>query len=256
LGLSLPTTYAKYFLHEKGCIKKWRFWRKIQVLLILIFNCFIREAKSEETYQLVTTWGTHGSGNGQFDYIGGVAVDTAGHVYVAEINNNRIQKFTTSGTFISKWSNFVAFGDFWDVAVDTSGNIFAVDDLNCHVIKYNPSGTRLTYWGSYGSGNGQFYEPVAVAVDSYDNVYVVDSHSLIKKFNSEGVYITQWGSYGSSDGQFNNPQGIAVDRLSNVYVVDKGNNRIQKFTSNGTFISKWVPLGLITANLRILIGWQ
>ena len=42
-----------------------------------------------------------------------------------------------------------------------------------------------------------------------------------------------------SDGQFSMPAGLAVDSTGNILVVDEGNNRIQKFASNGSFISKW-----------------
>jgi DNA-binding beta-propeller fold protein YncE len=48
-----------------------------------------------------------------------------------------------------------------------------------------------------------------------------------------------WGSEGTGDGQFKTPWGIAVDSNGNVYVADKGNHRIQKFNSRGTFLDKW-----------------
>src|SRR6476469_9753666 len=43
----------------------------------------------------------------------------------------------------------------------------------------------------------------------------------------------------AADGQFNTPFGVAIDSSSNVYVADSGNNRIQKFKNNGTFIRTW-----------------
>jgi DNA-binding beta-propeller fold protein YncE len=58
-------------------------------------------------------------------------------------------------------------------------------------------------------------------------------------------FIKAWGSQGSEDGQFFLPLGISIDSQDNVYVADAMNKRIQKFDSNGNFITKWgeVKLG-------------
>ena len=52
-------------------------------------------------------------------------------------------------------------------------------------------------------------------------------------------FVREWGSIGTGDGQFDNPNGIATDSSGNVYVTDLYNDRIQKFDSNGNFITKW-----------------
>ena len=84
--------------------------------------------------------------------------------------------------------------------------------------------------GSYGTGNGQFISPAGIAIDSANNVYVVDAgNNRIQKFSNNGTFITTWGSYGTGNGQFISPAGIAIDSANNVYVVDAGNNRIQIF---------------------------
>ncbi|KJU81432.1 NHL repeat containing protein [Candidatus Magnetobacterium bavaricum] len=81
-------------------------------------------------------------------------------------------------------------------------------------------------------------------MDISGNVYVADTASnRIQKFTSDGKLIAKWGGSiseeGQGDGQFNWPSGIAVDDNGNVYVADMDNNRIQKFTSNGKFITKF-----------------
>jgi len=48
-----------------------------------------------------------------------------------------------------------------------------------------------------------------------------------------------WGSQGIGDGRFGEPEGIAVDAQGNIYVTDNGNNRVEKFDSDGKFLGKW-----------------
>ena len=195
-------------------------------------------------------WGTQGSEDGQFQLPFGIAVDPTGNVYVADaLFNDRIQKFTSTGVFITKWgSSGNGDGQFnspYGVAVDSSGNVYVADYSNHRVQKFDSSGTFITKWGSYGSGDGQFNYPSGIAVDSSGNVYVADTapSNRIQKFTSTGGFITKWGNFGSGDGQFSDPGGIAVDSSGNVDVADSQNHRIQKFTSTGGFVAKWGNFG-------------
>lgn len=52
------------------------------------------------------------------------------------------------------------------------------------------------------------------------------------------VFERQWGGSGSGDGQFSSPLDLAINSSGNIFVADTGNNRIQKFINNGTFLSK------------------
>lgn len=216
--------------------------RKIILLLISGFMLLTSISVGEEVYLFETKWGSLGSGNGQFNFPQGVAVDSFGNVYVTEINNQRIQKFTSIGTFITKWGSFGSgngqFNNPEDLVVDSSGNIYVADGKNHRIQKFTSTGTFITKWGSFGSGDGQFNYPNGVSVDSSGNVYVVEyNNHRVQKFTSTGTFITKWGSSGSGDGQFSFPYGIAIDSLGNVYVVDGNNHRIQKFKSSGAGVS-------------------
>jgi len=59
------------------------------------------------------------------------------------------------------------------------------------------------------------------------------------KFTSSGQFITSWGLLGSNPGQLNQPKGLTLDEDNNVYVADEFNNRIQKFDSDGNFITEF-----------------
>ena len=122
----------------------------------------------------------------------------------------------------------------------------------------------LLEWGTPGAAEGQFAQTAGVAVDALGHVYVSDTYNYrIQKFDSNGNFLLMWGwgvatgslkleictsscqrgSSGDGNGQLNSVKGLAVDALGNVYVADRDRHRIQKFTSNGTFLDKWGDYG-------------
>ncbi len=114
----------------------------------------------------------------------------------------------------------------------------------------------LSQFGSAGSGNGQFQNPIGVAVDSGGDVYVVDtSNNRVQKFDSSGNYLSQFGTSGAGNGQFSFPYGVAVDQSSGaVYVADTSNHRVQKFDSSGNYLSQFGTFGAGNGQLSSPIG--
>jgi len=68
------------------------------------------------------------------------------------------------------------------------------------------------------------------------------------------VFKTKWGAPGTASGQFKEAGGIGVDALGHIYVVDHGNDRIEKFDSNGTFITTWGSLGTSDGQFNEVTG--
>jgi DNA-binding beta-propeller fold protein YncE len=244
-------TFLQFFIFEK-----YTSGPRVKAALATLSPSITTTVPSNQTkvsdsnqYVFIRKWGSLGSGDGQFNFPSGVAIDSSGNVYVADDFNQRIQKFDSNGNFITKWGS-VGFGvgQFarpTDVAVDpSSDDVYVTEGFSHRVQKFDSNGNFITKWGSLGSGDGQFNFPFGVAVDSAGNVYVADtSNSRVQKFDSNGNFITKWGSLGSGDGQFDHPRDVAVDSAGNVYVAEGYNSRVQKFDSNGNFITKWGQFG-------------
>jgi DNA-binding beta-propeller fold protein YncE len=230
----------------KGAVS-WRTKVTISVLVLLFLVSTIAAAQAE-TYTFVTKWGGYGSGDGEFSYTGGVAVDNSGYVYVIDVFNYRVQKFTSTGVFVTQWGSYGSGdGEFRSpvgVAVDNSGYVYVADDFNGCVQKFTSTGEFVAKWGTDDFPVGEFGTPVGVAVDSSGYVYITEmDYCRVQKFTSTGVCVTKWGTNGVGDGQFSFPADVAVDNSGYVYVTDNGNNRVQKFTNTGEFVTKWGSYG-------------
>lgn len=205
-----------------------------------------------------------GSGsNARFNTPGGIAIDSAGNLYVADSNNHRIRIIPTVGASAGTVSLFAGSGTatFADgigsaasfnyprsLTTDSSGNVYVVDRDNQRIRKIIADGTVSTVAGSgtatFADGNGaaaSFNGPWGIASDSAGNLFVADRNNhAIRKITPTGDVSTIAGKatiQGSSDGggvaRFNYPQGIATDGSGNVYVTDFLNHTIRKITANG-----------------------
>ena len=204
--------------------------------------------------RLLREWGHSGTGDGEFDMPGGVAIDRDGRVYVADQTNRRVQVFDRSGRFLSKWGEYGTWpGQFGGnsspksrvggpqfVALDSGGGLYTTEASLGRVQKFTPGGKFLLAWGDNQRGPGSFggefqgmpgrlQGPIGICVDPSGRVWVSAVCGRIQQFSSGGRYLAGFGAPGSGPGEFLAPHGIALDSRGDLYVVDAYNHRVQKF---------------------------
>jgi len=195
----------------------------------------------------------------------GIAIDTAGNVYIADPDNARIRKVDPSGIISTYAGNGVStFGgdggpastasvsDVMSVALDAAGNLYVADATNRRIRKIAPGGiiTTIAGTGVQGySGDGgpatvaMLGRPVAVVVDATGNIDYVDSvNQCVRRITAAGIISTVAGNGAtafSGDGglatsaSLNFPLGIALDSAGRIYIADAGNNRIRMIDAGG-----------------------
>jgi sugar lactone lactonase YvrE len=196
----------------------------------------------------------------------GIAVDSAGNVYIADTFNNRVRKVDTAGTITNfAGSPAATAGNTGDggpatsatlnkpagVTVDTAGNVYIADRVNSRVRKVDTAGTITNFAGSpaatagnTGDGGAALSATLNVAdgvtVDTAGNVYIADTgNNRIRKVDTAGTIVHFAGSPAATAGNsgdggaalsatLNFPEGVTVDTAGNVYIADTNNNRIRE----------------------------
>lgn len=199
----------------------------------------------------ITTFGSTGAGDGQFDRFRGIAADTNGNVYVSDSFNSRLQRLTWNGGFTAlayagqfavpgSWED--EFGGTGGVAVG-NGSVYLVDQALSCVQKLSPSLNAQSRIGE--AGVGQFLGSTPAAADADGNVYVLDNN-FVHKLTRQGEAVKRWGGWGSGANQLKFPNAIAINTANEIYVADSGNARIQVYSSNGD-LQRTVATAQITA---------
>src|SRR5262249_49723759 len=114
---------------------------RVMTLAMLILAALVPTIARAQAPVYLLQWGSLGGGDGQFNGPHGVAVDVAGNVYVADQNNNRIQKFSDTGTYLGQWGSLGSgngqFNSPYSVATDAAGDVYVADLSNHRIQKFD-----------------------------------------------------------------------------------------------------------------------
>lgn len=215
-------------------------------------------------YEFDYCFGSYGSGTGQFRFPWDLTIDRDGNIYVADHNNNRLQKFDSSGSYLNtltvnsisgvKYSSsnnnlYVVGSSFPSLAsissvglspifvkniglneprslgADASGNVYVADGGHGKIVKTDANGNVLTSW----TVENPVSWPQDAEVGSNGNVYVSTwtLHKII-------IYSQNGTKKGEFPDSISRPRGIALDPSGNVYIISSGKSKIYKSISDGS----------------------
>jgi serine/threonine protein kinase len=198
----------------------------------------------------------------RFSSPGGITVDSAGNIYVADTGNNTIRKISPNGEVrtlaglpgqsgqIDDIGATARFRAPLGIAVDAAGNVYVSEFANNTIRKISPQGSVSTLagsaanpgWRDSAGDNAHFRNPWGLAVDKSANLFVADKDNfVIRKITPDGrvsTFAGQPGQPGFADGpaasaRFKDPHGVALDGAGNLYVADTANNALRRISSAG-----------------------
>ena len=160
---------------------------------------------------------------------GGLAIDAAGHVWVADTGHGRVVEFSAAGRVLA------AFGQNLDlpagVAVDAAGHVWVADTGHGRVVEFSAAGRVLAAFGAAGRGRERLNQPVALAVTPSGDVWVADQgNSRVVEFSADGRYRVSFA--------VPTPAGVGLDTRGEVWVSSPayaltGGNSVREFSPAG-----------------------
>ena len=190
-------------------------------------------------YKPVLSFAGDGSSAGMFDGPWGVAVNERDEIAVTDSGNNRIQIFSSDGTYLRSFGSLGNQDGEFDfptgIAYLHNGNIVVADGKNNRLQIFSGKGEYLTQIGSKGNLDHQFNFPCCLSVGSDGNIIVTDAdNKLIKIFTPSGQFLRK---FGGEDLLVQPCHCIQKDQY--FIVSDNGDDRIKVFNIEGNFVFKF-----------------
>jgi sugar lactone lactonase YvrE len=195
---------------------------------------------------------------GSTDFFGSIALDKAGHLFIADSGNSRVRRVdATTGIITTVAGGGMNFPDSegpatgarlsvaYGIAIDGKDNLFIADSANNRIRKVDASGKITTIAGSgigFGGDGGQALRarllfPTSIVVDGSNNLIIADTfNNRIRRVDAVTGSITTMAGTDTRIGDngpatnagLTSPQGVAVDTAGNILIIDSARNRIRR----------------------------
>jgi sugar lactone lactonase YvrE len=207
---------------------------------------------------------------------GSFSWQSSGSVSCAGSSLPPVVKFDASGKLVGAFGGGLFIFPH-GLHVDRDGNVWVTDSRAATpaelerfpdakgkghtVVKFSPDGKVLLTIGTpgvRGDPPANLNEPCDVITAPNGDILIAEGHSgqgarggaaspdrvsRISRFSKDGTFIRSFGRLGSGPGEFMTPHALAIDARGRLFVADRGNNRVQIFAGDGTFIAAWSQFG-------------
>lgn len=204
-----------------------------------------RLVKFDVSGNLLQSVGGFGWEREQFDRPLDVTVKTGLDLFIADYNNERIERYDLKLNYISSFysNNSLPatrqFGFPSSVDISRHGEIFIVDNENNRILKLNAEGQPDLSFGDFNWGEGQLLRPVSIDVSATDQVYVSDQQANeVVVFDYYGNFITRFGG-----DILREPGGLTRTNEGALFVADSGHHQVAVFSKEHQLIFRWGDFG-------------
>lgn len=216
-------------------------------------------AEPEIKAKFLRTWGAKGDKPGEFYSPIGIAINAKDEVFITDLNNARLQKFTSEGKHLGGFdlpldkpprkTNIVG-----GILLDSEGLIYLAFMNQHKLVVYTEDGKLVREWGKMGNGDGEFNQPGGMVFTKDGTLLVADQcNHRVQKFSRDGTFLGKWGEHGAKPGQFDGtlpagsrfggPHFLALDSQERLYTTEGMQTRVQQLTVEGKPLLSWGSKG-------------
>ncbi len=208
-----------------------------------------RVQKFDSDGGIISSFGTFGAGVGELSSPNGIVVDDDGNIYVTDAGNNKLVRFGPNGAYQKEWGRpEVEFYGPRDIAISPDGKVYFVDQGRSRIVKFEPKTETFTSFGIKGNGEGEFDEPMGIAIGA-GLIFVTESgNSRIQVFDLDGNYVRQWPVDVWEKGIDSYPDCVFDPQTNRLYVTSEQTKDVIAFDVNGNLIEGDTPNGNIKLN--------
>jgi len=209
-----------------------------------------RVVKMTKDKNITLTFGSGGTGRGQFNVPLGIVTDSNDTLYVADSKNKRVQMFQLTGVEekelpisrceppMIEYDSAILIGQkIVDIDYIAGDGLYAVTEIDDDLIYRGKKNDILV---KYSKSENNLRKPKGLCVLKDGQIIVADTgNNKLQFISPSGMNEYQFGVKGTDISQFNGLEGVAVNQQGYIYVADTKNHRIQVFNRDGIYMSSF-----------------